>query len=93
MQFTNGKKERVKHAKTESILTLVASILRVESILCPKNWKMFPTLSPCFFDDQTTSFSLTRFSYFTKYLEMRKIFSKNVFDEIYLVFMTELAIN
>ena len=31
MQFTNEKR------KKESVLTLVASILRVESILCPKN--------------------------------------------------------
>ena len=35
MQFTNEKKKEKR--KKESVLTLVASILRVESILCPKN--------------------------------------------------------
>ena len=59
----------------------------------PKKLENVPHPKSLFFDDQTTSFSLTRFSYFTKYLKMQKIFSKNVFDEIYLVFMTELAIS
>ena len=69
MQFTKGrkrkKKKKVKRAKTESVVNSSSFNFKSRNYFMPKKLENVPHPKSLFFDDQTTSFSLTRFSYFT----------------------------